>query len=314
MRRFIPIILGVVCSAGLGVTPARSQSACDTLYPLLQNFVVDHVRANEVWVEYFIDCPPVEQAIGGIVLSELGQEGKKDRVIIATYKPRGGWSYRFGERAPGIRILQPSPRIDVDGDGELDFVFVGVDIVTLKHRSYKISFMENGKKRPNSRIDIPRGMAIDSLLPAPAGQPRPLQIVDRRGWDIGGLSPATAPVSYRYLVWDTSRDTAAYVNRTADHADRYPMMKQRADYVEALPQSGNLPYDTEKEYQAFLVNLVGYCLDQSNLGHEVRGYKKIKEILDRVRYKGSTNVLDAPQAVREQLRRALPEAKKLPRN
>ncbi|MFC1475544.1 hypothetical protein ACFLQW_00905, partial [Candidatus Zixiibacteriota bacterium] len=311
-RKFISAIM-VVCSIGLGEMPAWGQAECDTLYPLLQNFVVDHVRANEIWIEHFIDCSTIDNAFGGVVLSEIGQEGQKDRVVIATYQPRRGWFYRFGERAPGIRLLRPSPRIDVDGDGELDFVFVGLDDVTLKHRSYQISFMENGKKRPNGRIDLSKGLAIDSLLPAPTGQPRPLQIIDRRGWDIGGLTPQTALVSYRYMIWGTAWDTAAYINRTVDYIDRYPIMKQREDYIKALPQTGDLRYDTEAEYEAFLVNLVGFCLDQSNLDREAEGYEKAKEILDRVRYKGSTNVLDAPQSVGEQLRRALPEAKKLPR-
>jgi hypothetical protein len=314
MSRFILVIVMVAGFSGFGVEPVYGQSDCDTLYALLQNLAVTQIRANEVWVEHFIDCPPVDGAVGGFVFSEFGQEGRNDRVVIARYYPRLGWRYQLGERAPRIRFPRPSPRIDVDGDGERDLVFLALDDIALTERAYRIVFIRDGKKRSDVQLDFPRGMVIDSLLPAPVGKPRPLQVIDRRAWEIGGLTPANAPVSYRYLAWGAELDPPGYINRTANNLHRYPVMKQREGFIESLPAAGDLRYETEEEYEAFLVDLIGWCLDQSNLDRELEGYKKIKEILSRVKYRGSTDVLDAPQTVQDQLRRALPAARRLPRN
>jgi len=313
MRRTILRAVFISGAITWAAAPVSGQTVCDTLYWNLQDLAVEHIRANEVWIEHFINCPPAAQAFGAFILSELGQEGTKDRALIATYVPRAGWLYRFSEQAPNIRFVRPSPLIDVDGDGQMDIVFTTADNRAPNERSYHIALTDEGKKRSTKTLAFTPGLVIDSLLPAPAGKARPLQMVDRRGREIGGLNAGNAPISYRYLELDPTLDPPDYVNQTAKHAGLYPVMQQRAEYVKALPGSDLLEYDSAETYEAFLVNIIGYCLDQSNLGREVDGFLEVRAILDRVRYKGSTQVLEAPRTVCDRLQQALPEAKKLPR-
>lgn len=312
MRTCLPIVI-LAAFLSAAAIPAAGQPVCDTLYTSLQNLTVEHIQANEVFIEYYIACPPADQAFGGVILSRLGEDGKNDRAIIAVYIPRAGWSYCFGERAPNVRFLRPSPLLDVDGDGELDLVCTTFESDMPGDTAYRITLMAQGKKRAVPSLNFPPGLAIDSLLPAPEGRPRPLQVVDRRGRSIGGLNAATAPVSYRYLEWDAGQDPPGYVNRTASHRDRYPELKRRAAYIDSLPQSDLLEFSEPEEYARFLANIVGYGLDQSNLGREAEGFIEARAILDRVRYSGSTQVLGAPVTVTDELQRALPDAQSIPR-
>ncbi len=300
------IVLPVLWVAFIGAHRSHGQVSCDSMYFLLQDLSVAHIRANEIWVDHFLDCPTASDTLGGFVLSELGQEGKKDRAVVARYTQRAGWQYSFGERAPNIRFHQPSPRMDINSDGELDFVFTATDLKYKTGRHFRIVLIKDGKQQNMPGLKPPKDMVIDSILPAPKGRPRPLRVVDRRGWDIGGLSPEKAPLSYRYLDWNNAADPPGYVNQTASYVGLFPVMLRRAAYFKTLPKSGVLQFDTAEEYEIFLYNVIGYCLDQNNLGQETDWFEEVSEILDRVRYAGSTETLDAPRQVRNHLRRTFP--------
>lgn len=311
---------GVVTAIGLPflwvtliVTPGQcGQVDCDSLYYLLQNMAVAHVNANEIWVEHFLDCPATPDTVGGFVVTVLDTEGGKDRAVVGQYSHRNKWQYRFSERGPNIRFLRPSPRVDVDGDGELDIVFTTVDTRYRGGPCYRIVLVKNGKRDKIPGLNLHRDMAIDSILPAPEGQVRPLNIIDRRGWEIGGLSPEKSPLSYRYLEWDKTSDPPGYTNRTAANVQQYPMMFRRAAFVKELPDSGEIKYDKDEEYEEFLINIVGYCLDQSNLGREVEAYEEAYGILNRVKYKRSGPMFNSPGQIGNELRRVLPEVRNIP--
>jgi hypothetical protein len=289
-----------------GAGQARGQVTCDSLYPLLQNFAVNHVGGNEVWVDYFIACPSAPDTIGGFVLSEVGQQGKKDRAVLARWIARAGWQYRFGERASNIRFAKPSPRMDVDGDDTLDLIFEAADDAYPSEHGYRV-LMQRGNTYQNlSELRLPRGVIIDSVLSAPRGQPHPMVLADRRGWEVGGLRRQHAPVSYQYVAWDASADPPRYVNRTTSHTDLFPEMERRAAYVGTLAQSGELTFRAAEEYEAFLSNVIGYCLDQYNMNREKEGFETVSAILDRTRYGGPTERLQGPRQVRDGLIRAVP--------
>jgi len=310
-RMLAVIVPAAVVLVLLASGPAAGQITCDSLYYLLQNLAVNHVGGNEVWVEYFLDCPGSPDTVGGFIFSEVNQEGKRDRAVIARYSDRIGWQYRFGERATRIRFAKPSPRMDVDGDGQLDMVFTAADDIYPGERGYRVLF-----QRPNSlaslpELHFPRGLIIDSILPAPPQHAHALTVADRRGWEIGGLKPPTAPVSHRYLAWERSTDTAKYVNQTAAQTNQFPDMQRRAAYVKALPKSGELRFDAPEKYEEFLINVIGFTLDQSNMAREREGFETISEILDRVRYGGPTGRLQSPREVRDGLLRAMPAQRNL---
>ena len=307
-RKSTIIVLAMLPALLTGAGDVFAQVGCDSLYFLLQNLIVNHIRAKEVLVDQFMDCP-VSDTLGGFILTRFGSEGEKDRAVIARLGGRG-WQYCFGERGRNIRFKKPAPRIDIDGDGGLDLVFIVSDKLHPTERGYQIVFVDNNKERPMKGLRFPDGMIIDSILSAPDGHPRPLQVADRRGWTIGGLSKKNKPISYRYMAWDGTADPPEYVNRTAANLHLFPAMLRRAAYIKALPKSGDLEYEAAEEYEDFLTNVIGYCMDQSNFEREAQGYEEIEKILDRVRYKGSTVILDSPREVRQGLRRALPEARR----
>jgi len=302
--------MAAVATLCLGNTGFAQKNSCESMYYSLQDLAVSHVRGNEVWIEHYLDCTPSSDTVGGFILSVVGKEGTKDRAIIAGYDGAKGWLYRFGERGANIRFARPTPLIDVDGDGELDVVFTATNRNYPTESELLIVFVRDHKRENKKLVPMERNMAIDSIFPAPAGSPHPLRIVDRRGMEIGGLSYDMVPKSYRYYVWDPTADPPSYVDRTANHAQSFPIMQQRASFVKSLPASGELVYETEAEYEEFLINIIGYGLDQSNLGRELKGFEEVNAILERVRYRGPTEKLSAPRSVITTLRRALPEAKK----
>jgi len=291
--------------------PVRCQIGCDSLYCLLQNMAVNHVGGNEVWVDYFLGCPDAPDTIGGFVLSAVNQEGKMDRAVIAAYQDRAGWQYRFGERARNIRFVKPSPRMDIDGDGSLDLVFTAADDAFPRERGYRILFRRGNTYAGLPELRLPRAMVIDSILPAPPHRARPLLIADRRGWEVGGLRPSNAPVSHRYLGWNRSSDTGKYVDQTSSHMDMFPDVRHRAAFIKSLPVSGELRFAEPEKYEEFLINLVGYMLDQSNSGREQEGFEVVRPILDRLRYEGSTQRLQSPAEVRAGLIKAIPTLRQL---
>jgi len=318
-KRNVDIVKRICLRVGLAAVMALSidsagiarQISCDSLYYMLQDLTVNHIRGNEVWVEYFLDCSGDADTIGGFILSEVGQEGLKDRAVIAGYDSRRGWQYRFGERGPNIHFVRPSPLIDIDGDGELDITFAATSRTFPTERDYLVLFVRDGKRENSKLIPLERDMAIDSILPAAPGSAHPLQIIDRRCFEIGGLTYDKAPRSYRYYVWDAASDPPAYADRTASHTSQFPIFRQRESFVRALPATGELAYESEEEYAEFLINIIGYCFDQSNIGRELAGFEEVNAILERVRYKGSTERLSSPRSVIVDLRRILPEVKQL---
>jgi len=302
--------MAAVATLCLGNAGTALADSCDSLYYLLQDLAVTHVRGNEIWIEHYLNCAPSSDTVGGFILSEVGEDGAKDRAIVAGYGGPRGWLYRFGERGRNIRFARPTPLIDVDGDAELDVVFTATPRNYATENELIIVFVRDHKRENQKLVPMERDMAVDSIYPAPEGSPHPLRIVDRRGMDIGGLSYDKAPKSYRYYVWDPKADPPSYVDRTANHVRSFPIMQERASFVKSLPASGDLVYETEAEYEEFLINIIGYSLDQSNIGRELKGFEEVNAILERVRYKGSTESLSAPRSVIVSLRRALPEAQK----
>ncbi len=299
----------VLAALGILAPHAVAQPDCDSVYQLLQNFSVNHIRGNEIWVDQFISCQALAETLGGFVLSMVDQEGKKDRAILCRFA-RQGWLIKVVENAPNIRFYRPSPIIDINGDGENDFLFTSYDPnYPLLKRAFKIVIMENGKEVGRPELRFAKGVAIDSLLPAAPGKPHPLRVSDYRGTDLGGMDPARGPVSHRYLVWDKTADPPAFVNRTAQNMRLFPEMIRRAKAIKNIP-SGKLTYSSEDEYEALLRDVIGYALDQSNLGREIEGYDEVASILDRVTYGGSTKSLWAPRSVRDRLRTLLPKVRK----
>ncbi len=307
------VIQSVVLLSGLCwlIIPGSSVSAkptCDTLYYELQNLSIRHVRANEIWVEHFLECPPVDGAFGGFVLSDITQGGERDRAVVAMYQ-ESRWQYRFGERGAGIRFAA-EPRRDIDGDGIHDFVFIAEDQQHRPARSYRLAFLDSsGNRRSVGGLGLPRDVVVDSILPAPAGRAHALLAADRRGWDIGGLDWDTAPISYQYLDWNGNADPPKYVNRTAAHADEFPVFDRRREFIEQLGD-GRLEFETEAEYQTFLINIIGHCLDLLNMNRGEEAYIKATDILERVRFTTATVGLLPPRAVESQLKRVLPKSDK----
>lgn len=303
-------------TVGNGVVRASAgQLSCDSLYYLLQNLAINHVRANEVWVEHYLDCSSSStDTMGAFILSTLGKDGQNDRVVFAQWFDRHGWKYRFGDRAPNLHFLRPSPRLDINGDGHPDFVFTITDPTRPTEIDYRIVLTRNGQRFKVPSVIPKKGLAIDSILPAPppAGSPHPLQIIDRRAWEVGGLDAESAPVSYRYLVWSDKDGAPGYINRTKANQHLFPLMAKRKARFEALPQTGEITLVDEESYEEFLRTVIGYCLDQNNLGREYEGFKEADAVLNRARYQGSTRKLSAPRQVSTQLRRALPASRKVP--
>ncbi len=305
MKKTSILALMVTWCAMWANSAATAEPTCDSLYYELQDLSIQHIRANEIWVDYLLDCPPVQGAVGAFILSDVTNDGASDRALVAVYR-RPQWRYQFGERGPNIRFA-PTPRMDIDGDGMLDFVFVTEDARHRPARSYRFVFLEeSGKQKSIGGLGLPRGVVIDSIVPAPGDQSHDLIVADRQGWDIGGLSWEVAPVSYQYLEFDNSSESPEYVNRTAAHVAEFPKFAKRRQYIEQLP-AGRLEFHTEEEYETFLINVIGHSLDLNNMGRGAEAYEKAADILERARFSATTVSLRPPRTVQSQLKRVLPQ-------
>jgi hypothetical protein len=280
-------------------------TACDSAYYALQDLSVDQIRGNEIWVDYFLRCEPGRDTLGGFVLSAPKEDGNKDRIVIARYQ-RGRWGVRLVETAMRIRLDDAMIQIDLNEDGIGDYVFRARETLYPSYPILRVAIMgENGETRIPA-LQLHKGMAVDSILPAPPGRARPLIVIDRRGWDIGGFDSTTAPTSYRYLEWNPKSDPPDYVNMTDNNRSLFPEMARRAAFFRSLPVTDSLKFRSVDEYREFAYKIIGYCLDESNCGRELESFEKVADLLQRTKVMVPAGSLALPKSLMLQIKRVLP--------